>query len=65
MLAPMAGSELRDETVDLLSRLIQVDTTNPPGNETAAAELLRDYLEASGSSCSTGRRSTRRPWPRR
>jgi acetylornithine deacetylase/succinyl-diaminopimelate desuccinylase-like protein len=51
MLAPMAGSELRDETVDLLSRLIQVDTTNPPGNETAAAELLRDYLEASGVSC--------------
>ena len=33
---------------DLLSRLIQVDTTNPPGNETAAAELLRDYLAESG-----------------
>ena len=47
----MTGSELRDETVDLLSRLIQVDTTNPPGNETAAAELLRDYLEASGVAC--------------
>ena len=51
MLASMAGSELRDETVDLLSRLIRVDTTNPPGNETAAAELLREYLEASGVSC--------------
>jgi acetylornithine deacetylase/succinyl-diaminopimelate desuccinylase-like protein len=47
----VTGSELRDETVDLLSRLIQVDTTNPPGNETAAAELLRDYLEASGVAC--------------
>ena len=47
----MAGPELRDETVDLLSRLIQVDTTNPPGNETAAAELLREYLEANGVSC--------------
>ena len=47
----MTGSALRDETVDLLSRLIRVDTTNPPGNETAAAELLRDYLEASGVAC--------------
>ena len=35
---------LRDEVTDLLQRLIRVDTTNPPGNETAAAELLRDYL---------------------
>ncbi len=39
------------EVTDLLSRLIQVDSTNPPGNETAAAELLRDYLEANGVSC--------------
>jgi len=51
MLALVAATELRDETVDLLSRLIRVDTTNPPGNETAAAELLREYLEASGVSC--------------
>jgi acetylornithine deacetylase/succinyl-diaminopimelate desuccinylase-like protein len=36
---------------DLLSRLIRLDTTNPPGNETAAAELLREYLEASGVEC--------------
>jgi acetylornithine deacetylase/succinyl-diaminopimelate desuccinylase-like protein len=42
---------LRAEVTDLLSRLIQVDTTNPPGNETAAAELLREYLEASGVEC--------------
>jgi acetylornithine deacetylase/succinyl-diaminopimelate desuccinylase-like protein len=42
---------LRDEVTDLLQRLIRVDTTNPPGNETAAAELLRDYLEPSGVSC--------------
>jgi acetylornithine deacetylase/succinyl-diaminopimelate desuccinylase-like protein len=39
------------EVTDLLSRLIQVDTTNPPGNETAAAHLLRDYLEANGVAC--------------
>ena len=46
----MLGS-LRDEVTNLLSRLIQADTTNPPGNETAAAELLRDYLEANGLEC--------------
>jgi acetylornithine deacetylase/succinyl-diaminopimelate desuccinylase-like protein len=39
------------EVVDLLQRLIRLDTTNPPGNETAAAELLRDYLEAAGVDC--------------
>jgi acetylornithine deacetylase/succinyl-diaminopimelate desuccinylase-like protein len=42
---------VRDEVTQLLSRLIQVDTTNPPGNETAAAELLRAYLEANGLEC--------------
>ena len=47
----MAADSLRAEVTDLLARLIRVDTTNPPGNETAAAELLRDYLEASGLQC--------------
>jgi acetylornithine deacetylase/succinyl-diaminopimelate desuccinylase-like protein len=47
----VAVTTLRAEVTDLLSRLIQVDTTNPPGNETAAAEVLRDYLEASGVEC--------------
>ena len=42
---------LRAEVTDLLSRLIRLDTTNPPGNETQAAELLRDYLEANGLEC--------------
>jgi acetylornithine deacetylase/succinyl-diaminopimelate desuccinylase-like protein len=51
MLRAMAATSLRTEVTDLLSRLIQVDTTNPPGNETAAAELLREYLEASGVEC--------------
>jgi acetylornithine deacetylase/succinyl-diaminopimelate desuccinylase-like protein len=36
---------------ELLQGLIRLDTTNPPGNETAAAELLRDYLEDAGVSC--------------
>ena len=47
----MAATSLRGEVSDLLSRLIRIDTTNPPGNETAAAELLREYLEASGVEC--------------
>ena len=47
----MSTASLRDEVTDLLQRLIRVDTTNPPGNETAAAELLRDYLEANGIDC--------------
>ena len=36
---------LRDEVTELLQDLIRVDTTNPPGNETAAAEVLRDGAE--------------------
>jgi acetylornithine deacetylase/succinyl-diaminopimelate desuccinylase-like protein len=32
----------------LLQELIRINTVNPPGNETAAAELLRDYLAESG-----------------
>src|SRR5437899_5420095 len=47
----MSTATFRDEVTDLLQRLIRVDTTNPPGNETAAAELLRDYLEANGVAC--------------
>ena len=42
---------LRQEVTELLQGLIRIDTTNPPGNETAAAELLRDYLEESGVQC--------------
>ena len=45
----MATVSIRDEVTELLQELIRVDTTNPPGNETAAAELLRDYLEDSGA----------------
>jgi len=44
-------STLRQEVTELLQELIRIDTTNPPGNETAAAELLRDYLEDAGVSC--------------
>jgi acetylornithine deacetylase/succinyl-diaminopimelate desuccinylase-like protein len=39
------------EATSLLQELIRVDTTNPPGNETAAAHVLRGYLEAAGVEC--------------
>ena len=45
----MATVSLRDEVTELLQELIRVDTTNPPGNETAAAEVLQAYLEDSGA----------------
>ncbi len=42
---------LRDDAVELLRELIRLNTVNPPGNETLAAELLRDYLEPFGVEC--------------
>ncbi|MDQ3895599.1 MAG: M20/M25/M40 family metallo-hydrolase [Actinomycetota bacterium] len=47
----MERLQLRDEAVRLLQELIRLDTVNPPGNETPAAELLRDYLEPHGVRC--------------
>jgi acetylornithine deacetylase/succinyl-diaminopimelate desuccinylase-like protein len=49
-MSEVAGSTEPDVAA-LLQRLIQLDTTNPPGNETLAAELLRDYLQAAGVEC--------------
>ena len=46
-----AAPSLREEVTLLRQELIRLDTVNPPGNETAAAELLRDYLEANGVRC--------------
>ena len=46
-----ATATVRAEVTELLQELIRVDTVNPPGNETAAAELLREYLESNGVSC--------------
>jgi acetylornithine deacetylase/succinyl-diaminopimelate desuccinylase-like protein len=44
----VATLTLREEATELLQELIRVDTVNPPGNETRAAELLRDYLGDNG-----------------
>ncbi len=42
---------LRDEVTALLQALLRLDTVNPPGNETQAAELLRGYLAQNGVEC--------------
>ena len=47
----MAVVSLREETAGLLQELIRLDTVNPPGNETRAAEHLRGYLESNGVAC--------------
>jgi len=47
----VATRTLRDEVVSLLQELIRIDTVNPPGNETRAAEHLRAYLEPFGVDC--------------
>ncbi len=47
----MATVSLRGEATGLLQELIRLDTVNPPGNETLAAELLRGYLEQSRVQC--------------
>ena len=39
---------LREEVTELLRDLVRLDTVNPPGNETRAAEALRRYLASHG-----------------
>ena len=41
-------AEVERETSELLSRLIQIDTSNPPGNETAVAECMDRWFRESG-----------------
>lgn len=37
-----------DEAVALLCDVIRIDTTNPPGNEEAAARFVQDFLKKEG-----------------
>jgi acetylornithine deacetylase/succinyl-diaminopimelate desuccinylase-like protein len=39
------------EATELLQKLIRFDTVNPPGNERAAQEYLRDHLTEAGFEC--------------
>ena len=38
----------KDEAVSLLQRILQADTTNPPGNELEAAQILDDFFRTHG-----------------
>ena len=44
-------TEAGREAIELLQRLIRFDTVNPPGNERAAQEYLRDHLTEAGFEC--------------
>jgi acetylornithine deacetylase/succinyl-diaminopimelate desuccinylase-like protein len=46
--AKLDWKALGDEAVSILSRYIQVDTTNPPGNEMKAAAFLKALLDKEG-----------------
>lgn len=48
MLSDNDRRRLRDETVGHLVSLLKIDTSNPPGNETAACEYIRDALAVEG-----------------
>src|SRR5215217_6783914 len=43
--------DLEQRSTELLQRLIQFNTVNPPGNEQAAQEFLKEMLEAAGFEC--------------
>jgi len=42
------GSKDRDEVIKNLQGLIRIDTSNPPGNETKAAEFIKAILDKEG-----------------
>jgi acetylornithine deacetylase/succinyl-diaminopimelate desuccinylase-like protein len=44
----VSWKELGEEATRLLSDLLRIDTTNPPGNERAAAEYLQKYFAREG-----------------
>jgi acetylornithine deacetylase/succinyl-diaminopimelate desuccinylase-like protein len=48
---PTGSSHLRGEVTELLQALLRLNTVNPPGNETRAAELIRDRLARDGIAC--------------
>src|SRR3954467_11699712 len=44
-------ADLEQRTTELLQRLIRFNTVNPPGNEQAAQEFLKETLEQAGFEC--------------
>jgi acetylornithine deacetylase/succinyl-diaminopimelate desuccinylase-like protein len=54
-------SQLGASAVELLQRLIRIDTSNPPGREREAQEMLRDVLAGAGFECDLAARDPERP----
>ncbi len=52
-------NEIEQEITHFLSDLIRINTTNPPGNETAAANFIAQYLAKEGFKIRNHRVSTR------
>ena len=46
--SPLAWDALGAEAVALLADYLKIDTTNPPGNEIAAARLLKAIFDREG-----------------
>ena len=44
---------LGDEALEITRQYLRIDTTNPPGNETPAAEFLAGILEEAGLETTT------------
>ena len=59
------GNDLGAQGVELLQRLIRIDTANPPGDEEPAQELLAEMLEAAGFECELLGRGARAAEPGR
>ena len=53
--------DLTEETADVLGNLIRFNTVNPPGNERACQEYLRDYLTEAGFECELAGADDERP----
>ncbi|HMK93852.1 MAG TPA: M20/M25/M40 family metallo-hydrolase [Candidatus Limnocylindrales bacterium] len=47
-MSPQILKEIEEEAAQLLSNMIRINTTNPPGNETAAANYIAEYLGEDG-----------------
>ncbi len=60
MFETIDDATLRAEALPLLQELLRLDTSNPPGHETPAALLLKEYLEAAGVECELVARSPER-----
>ena len=61
----LMADALQEETAEVLARLIRFNTVNPPGDERACQEWLRDYLTERRAGVRARRHRARAPEPRR